>query len=75
VTALKSVDVITAPGCGPPARRRPGRRKLRALTAAFPDVAAAVAQACHVVLDGELVVWQGSPFDIAALQDRLHTGR
>jgi ATP-dependent DNA ligase len=50
-------------------------RQLRPLTAAFPDVAAAVAKLGDVVLDGELVVWLAGRFDLAALQDRLRSGR
>src|SRR6188472_2939368 len=49
-------------------------RQQRCLTAAFPDVAAAVAQLDDVVLDGEIVVWRGGRFDYAALQDRLRSG-
>jgi ATP-dependent DNA ligase len=49
-------------------------RQLRSLTAAFPDVVAAVDQLDGVVLDGEVVVWRGGRFDFAALQDRLRSG-
>jgi ATP-dependent DNA ligase len=49
-------------------------RQQRCLTAAFPDVAAAVAQLDEVVLDGEIVVWRAGRFDFAALQERLRSG-
>jgi ATP-dependent DNA ligase len=50
-------------------------RQLRDLTAAFPDVAAGVAQLGEAVVDGELVIWRGGRCDFAALQQRLHAGR
>src|SRR4051812_12601894 len=49
-------------------------RQQRSLTAAFPDIAAAVARLEDVVFDGELVVWRAGRFDFAGLQDPLRSG-
>ena len=51
-------------------------RQQRPLTAAFPDVAAALAPFGDdgAVLDGEIVVWRAGRLDFAALQDRLRSG-
>jgi len=49
-------------------------RNTRPLTRYFPEVAAAIAHQMpdKVVMDGELVVAQGSVLDFGALQERIH---